>query len=108
MNLISIPLFGYLWKVFPVCSGITVDFSISPGLARMTPELEIALFRAIQEGLTNVHRYAKASAVEIVLTAENGHILLEICDNARSIPRERLASSAGKRVRCSSWSGWNM
>ena len=72
-------------------SGIAVNLAVSPDLARMPSELEIALFRAVQEGLTNVHRHAEASSVDIRLTVEAGHIRLDIRDNGRGVPQDRLS-----------------
>jgi|SRR5579859_460386 len=71
-------------------SGIPVNFDVSPELARLPSELEIALFRAVQEGLTNVHRHASATAVEIRLQTEDGSIQLEIHDNGRGVPQQLL------------------
>jgi PAS domain S-box-containing protein len=72
-------------------SGISVNFEVSPELERLNPEIELALFRAIQEGLTNVHRHSGASSVEIRLERAEDRIVLEIRDNGKGIPAEQLA-----------------
>jgi PAS domain S-box-containing protein len=53
----------------------------------------IALFRILQEALTNVARHAGATAVEIRLAAEAGRVLLEVTDNGRGIADDRVADS---------------
>jgi len=71
-------------------SGIAVNLAVAPDLKRLPADLEIALFRAVQEGLTNVHRHAEASTVDIRLTVDSGRIRLEIRDNGRGVPRGKL------------------
>lgn len=41
-------------------SGIEIVFSAPPALARLAPEVDIVLYRAVQEGLTNIVRHARA------------------------------------------------
>jgi len=80
------------WYVdgFAQRSGIRVNLDLPRELARLSREAEIALFRALQEGLSNVHRHAGSTQVEIRLGAEQDCVRLEIKDNGRGIPAERL------------------
>lgn len=71
-------------------SGIHVNFDLPRELGRLPREAEIALFRALQEGLSNVHRHAGSSQVDIRLATEPGLVRLEIKDNGHGIPPERL------------------
>jgi PAS domain S-box-containing protein len=71
-------------------SGIAVNCEISPDLMRLHSDVEIALFRGLQEGLTNVHRHSGASSVSIDLRLENKRVLLEIQDNGRGVSKEQL------------------
>jgi|SRR5579871_4439523 len=75
-------------------SGIAVTFEVSPELVRLSSELEIALFRAIQEGLTNVHRHSGASTVDIRLEVADKHVRLTIHDNGRGIAPEEMTRLA--------------
>lgn len=79
-------------------SGIAVSFEISPELVRLTNDIEIALFRAVQEGLTNVHRHSGATSVDIHLTVEGKQVRLAIQDNGQGIPQGRLNRLAEGRT----------
>lgn len=59
----------------------------------VAPETATALFRILQEALTNVARHAGATEVEIRLAGEAGRVLLDVADNGRGIPEERVADS---------------
>ena len=58
----------------------------------MHRDVEVALFRAVQEGLTNVHRHSGCSAVDICLSLNAKQLRLEIKDDGRGIPQKRLRS----------------
>ncbi len=60
------------------------------------PERATAIFRILQETLTNVARHAGASKVEVRLARENGELTVEVQDNGKGIPEEKL--SAGKSL----------
>jgi len=44
-----------------------------------------AVFRIVQEGLTNVARHARASRVLVTLRESDGHLLVEVADDGRGI-----------------------
>ena len=73
-------------------SGIKVNLNLPPKLGRMHRDVEVALFRAVQEALTNVHRHSGGSAVDIRLSMNTKEIRLEIKDDGRGIPQKRLRS----------------
>jgi PAS domain S-box-containing protein len=52
----------------------------------------VALFRIVQEALTNVVRHARASGVEIRLRATEGELMLEVEDNGCGISRQQVAN----------------
>jgi signal transduction histidine kinase len=80
------------WYVdgFAERSKIKVNLNLSPELPRLHREVEVALFRALQEALTNVHRHSGSSAVDICLDFDKEQVRLEIKDNGRGIREERL------------------
>ncbi len=53
---------------------------------RVPPETAMALFRAVQEGLTNVQRHAQASTVRIVLGRNDESLELRVTDNGMGPP----------------------
>jgi PAS domain S-box-containing protein len=71
-------------------SGIPVHFEAPAGLGRLAPELETAIFRIIQEGLTNVHRHSGSSKcwVSIQTTAES--VSLMVRDDGNGLPATAL------------------
>jgi two-component system, NarL family, sensor kinase len=66
-------------------SGIHLSVNIAPGLGRLSMEVETALFRVVQESLTNVHRYSGSPDAEIRIFAENGELRLEVVDYGKGI-----------------------
>jgi signal transduction histidine kinase len=53
--------------------------------------VEIALFRVLQESLTNAHRHSGASEVNVSFLRRSETAILEVRDFGRGIPPERLA-----------------
>ncbi len=67
---------------FERASGLRAQFAALgfDGL-RLAPELEITLYRVVQESLTNVARHAHATRVDVLLRRQNGRIAGVIEDN---------------------------
>jgi PAS domain S-box-containing protein len=61
-------------------SGIKTTFEVSPEFDRLPGGLELALFRVLQESLTNVHRHSGSRTATVRLLTENRCILLQIID----------------------------
>jgi signal transduction histidine kinase len=62
-------------------SGIATTFSVKGKSQSLPIQGKTALYRAAQEGLTNVRKHAKASAVEVRLAYEPEQVMLTIADN---------------------------
>lgn len=71
-------------------SRIEVKFDIASRFERMPEEIELALFRVLQESLTNIHRHSGSSTAEIVAERLPGHVQLRITDHGRGISTELL------------------
>jgi len=71
-------------------SGINVSANIANPRERLPNNLEIALFRVLQESLTNVHRHSGASDASIHFLHCGDSVILEIRDFGKGIPEERL------------------
>ena len=67
-------------------SGIPVSLDLPPDLPRLSEAVEIALFRVLQESLTNVHRHSRASSAEIKVEADAEQIMIEVCDHGCGMP----------------------
>lgn len=70
-------------------SGINVNLIIEPRFDRLSPELEIAAFRVVQESLTNVHRHSGSKTALVRLSRKHGCVHLEISDEGRGIPVDK-------------------
>ncbi len=83
-------------------SGIKVSLDAPDDLGRLPDAIELALFRVLQEALTNVHRHSGASEAHVLIREDAGQVVLEIKDNGRGIPEELLshfrATGAGMGV----------
>jgi PAS domain S-box-containing protein len=66
-------------------TGIEVELEISPRLGRMKPHVELALFRVIQESLTNIQRHSGSPQAKIRIERDPGKITLEISDKGSGI-----------------------
>jgi PAS domain S-box-containing protein len=66
-------------------SGIVLSVNIAPGLGRLSTEVETALFRVVQESLTNVHRYSGSVDAEIKIFTAAGQVQLEVADHGKGI-----------------------
>jgi len=71
-------------------SKIDVRLELPEELPRLMPTLELALFRALQETLTNVHRYSGTPSVDIDLAMDAEAVILTVRDYGRGIPHETL------------------
>ena len=78
-------------------SGIQTELEISPDLSRLPRELETAVFRIIQEGLTNIHRHSGSSKARIHLILRQNEILLTIADEGKGIPTAGTEEQKGGR-----------
>jgi PAS domain S-box-containing protein len=71
-------------------SGIVTQLEIAPDLVRPPREVELALFRVLQESLTNVLRHSESPVADIRLEMKDGWVRLEVADQGKGIPPEVL------------------
>jgi len=71
-------------------SGIQVAVEIAEDVGRTSHPAELALFRVLQESLTNIHRHSKSARAEVSLRSIPGMVVLCIRDYGKGIPRETL------------------
>jgi signal transduction histidine kinase len=89
------------WYVdgFSERSKIKVDLEIAADFGRLPAEMEIAIFRIVQECLTNIHRHSGSNVASIVLRKDGNEVTVQIRDQGKGIPeakqRELTASGLG-------------
>jgi len=77
-----------LTSSFAEQTGITVDFGAALGSERLPGEIETALYRIVQESLTNVVKHARARRVSIALTRMEGFVTAVIEDDGQGFEPE--------------------
>jgi PAS domain S-box-containing protein len=73
-------------------SSIEVELDLPRDLPRFPTELETAIFRVVQESLTNVHRHSGSSTAIVRLETEENLLHLYVIDHGRGITIEQLSS----------------
>ena len=72
-------------------SQVRVSLNVEEPPERLPLELEMALFRVLQEALTNVHRHANAQSIDISVECHNGSVALTVSDDGCGIPHDVIA-----------------
>jgi signal transduction histidine kinase len=72
--------------------GITLHMDTKGLKGRLPSSVETALFRIVQESMTNIVRHAQASVVNVQLTRQEGWVLLQVADNGRGFETQMLQS----------------
>jgi signal transduction histidine kinase len=80
-------------------TGIRVKLEMAPDLMRLAPDVEVTLFRVIQESLTNVHRYSDSTEAYLRLKVTSNKIELQIGDFGKGMHPDMIDSKTGKMVR---------
>jgi signal transduction histidine kinase len=75
-------------------TGVSVEFTPSPGAPRLSLAVEQELWRIAQEALTNIERHAKATAVQVTWTCEVHYGQLVIADNGSGFDLAAAARAA--------------
>ncbi len=81
-----LPALRSLVADFGARGDIAVTLSAPESLPPLSTEAELALFRALQEALSNVRRHAGAHRVEVAITLANGAVRLSVRDDGRGPP----------------------
>ncbi len=81
---------GWYADGFAHRSKIAVDLDCPEDFGRVPRELETAVFRIVQECLTNIHRHSGSSTAKIRLHRSKHEVVLEVEDEGKGIPAEKL------------------
>jgi len=79
-------------------SGLAVEFHIPEDFSRLSADLELAIFRIVQECLTNIHRHSDSKTATIHISRNPGNISLKIQDQGKGISPEKLAVIKTQRI----------
>lgn len=79
------------WYVdgFSERSKIKVELDIPSDFGRLPDEVEIAIFRIVQECLTNIHRHSGSDTATIAVFRENDRLTVQVRDNGKGISKEK-------------------
>ena len=83
------------WYVdgFTKRSGIQTRLEIPCDLGRLPRDAEMAMFRILQESLTNVHRHSGSRTATVRLLLRDARLILEVTDQGKGIPSANLEES---------------
>jgi len=70
-------------------SKVHVDLDMPANFERLSSDQEIALFRVVQECLTNIHRHSESPTAAIRITREDGEVHLEVRDEGKGISQDQ-------------------
>jgi PAS domain S-box-containing protein len=70
-------------------SGIEVSLTITPLIfPRLAKDLEMTIFRVVQESLTNVYRHANTESARVEIEKQSEWVVLRVRDYGKGLPRE--------------------
>ncbi len=99
----------WLTEEFTRHSGIESKLTVEESEITLDEARAVAVFRIVQESLTNVARHAQASQVDVVLRRKNAAYFLKVRDNGKGfdpdVPRPKSFGLAGIRERVSTLGG---
>jgi signal transduction histidine kinase len=94
-----IPSLHALMKTFTSRTGVRSHLTAFAGVEHSNSDCQTALFRVVQESLTNVGRHARANRVEVNIRNIKGRIRMEITDDGQSFQVNRVLNSKKKAKR---------
>jgi signal transduction histidine kinase len=77
---------------------VEVRFDSPAGLPGLSRDAELALFRALQEALSNVARHAAASRVDVRIRQDGRNLSLEVADDGRGFHTDAHADDTSRSV----------
>jgi PAS domain S-box-containing protein len=78
-------------------SGLKIELDIPKDFGRLPEDLEVAIFRIVQECLTNIHRHSGSKTATIRLSRNSESVSLQIEDEGSGISKERLVAIQTER-----------
>lgn len=72
-------------------SGLDIELAIPEEFGRLPREIELVVFRVVQECLTNIHRHSESESAAIEIARDAETISVEVEDKGKGMSREKLA-----------------
>jgi len=85
-----VPALRALVAEFGGQSGKTTQLATPEKMPSLSNDAELAMFRALQEGLANVARHSSAQSISVLLEADTTRIVLEVSDDGQGPPTHDL------------------
>ena len=79
-------------------SGIRIDLDLPAQSRRLQAEVETALFRILQECLTNVLKHSNSSTACVRLTVDESNVIMEVRDQGQGMPKTILREGGRGKV----------
>ncbi len=98
-----LPALRWYLKEYQQKTSISVDFQVDCLEERLPPEMETALYRIVQESLTNIAKHAHAKKVTVTLKGDHGAVHATITDDGRGFDIEKLQKMPGQEL-----GGWGL
>ncbi len=83
----------WLTKEFQGLTGIKCTITVTIDNKKLGPDCSTAIYRILQEALTNVFRHARATRVTISLRQKADNVILRISNNSKGITQEQIFRS---------------
>jgi len=77
-------------------SGLEIDLKVPENVGRLPSEMELLIFRLVQESLTNIHRHSGSKTALIRIEREANNVQVEVEDHGSGMSSERLAEIQSK------------
>jgi signal transduction histidine kinase len=78
----------WLLEEFHSRTGVEYSLDLPTPEVEADPQLSTAIFRILQETLTNVARHSRATSIDVRLQRNNGDLILEVRDNGKGISQQ--------------------
>src|SRR4051794_12155129 len=89
------PALATLLQRTATVNGLDIDETVTLPERRLTPELETAVYRVVQEALTNVVKHAHATSVAVAVGVQDGRVHISVADDGVGIADETASGGFG-------------
>jgi PAS domain S-box-containing protein len=80
---------------FTARTGIKVELEVNPQFRRMRKDVELALFRVVQESLANVHRHSGSKRAKILMNRRSDGVTVQVTDSGRGASGQKRGTKRG-------------